>query len=307
MHVCILRVRIKHMAKNTVLVAKTGKTTYIPLTDKAEDIERITRKMQIPQIKPEHVKEFDVKEGKLTELEWFKLDLIGDDLNIVAPYVDAACEKIDEERISELDLGQVKALAIVETTGIPRESKIIVGKVGSGQRFDRKTLVEFGMHGVAVEERTRGVEIPPAAQAYFENGKIYFKGFNFLAALFGGVDKFYREATDEEVNQFCALPMFLLGEEFDANLIGKRQRKQIAITLPLAPDFDDAEIRQQFASYAKEYLPSADGERIVQGDRFALNSAGDLAHVFHLIYGDYFTNTITGEKMIAKRSEKLVA
>ncbi len=297
--------RISDMAKNTVLVVKTGKTTYLPLTDKIEDIEIISRKLKLPQIKSENVKDFDIREGKLTEHEWFKIELIGDDLNIITPYIDAACLKIDEERISELDMAQVKAIAIVETTGIHRETRVVASCVGSGLRFDRKTLVEFGMHGVAVEERTRGVEIPQAAQVYFENGKIYFKGFNYLSSMFTGVDKFYREATDEEVNTFCNLPMFLLGEEFDANFIGKRQRKQIALSLPTIPDFTDETVRKQFAKYAKEYLSGEDSERMVKGDRFALNSPADLAHVFHLIYGDYYTNPLTGDKMLAKNSEKL--
>lgn len=295
------------MAKNTVLVVKTGKTTYLPLTDKEEDIDLISRKLKLPQIKSENVKDFDVREGKLTELEWFKIELVGDDLNIVTPYIDAACQKIDEERIGDLDIAQIRGIAIVETTGIPRETKIVASTIGSGFRFDRKTITLFGLHGVNIEERTRGIEIPEVAHAFFENGKIYFKGFNFLSSLFSGVDKFYREATDEEVNTFCAMEMFLLGEEFDANLIGKRQRKQIALSLPIMPDFTDKKVREQFAEYAKEYLLGEDSERIVKGDRFSLNSPVDLALVFHIIYGDYYTNPLTGDKMIAKSSEKMTS
>lgn len=293
------------MAKNTVLVVKTGKTTFLPLTDNASDIEFVMRKFKLPQIKPENVKEFDVKQGKLSELEWFKIDLIGDDLNIAQPWIDAACEKIDHERISDLDISQVKGMAIVETTGLPRESRIIAGCVGSSLRFDRKTLVEFGVNGVKVEERTKGYEIPEQVHAIFENGKLFFKGFNYFSALFSGVDKFFREATDEDVNNFCNSPMFIFGEEFDPNLIGKKQRKQIALTLPIMPDFNDDEVRGQFAKYAVDYLPSEDTERIIKGDRFSIDSPADLAYVFHVIYADYFTNEITGEKMISKRSEKL--
>lgn len=294
------------MAKNTVLVAKTGKTTYLPLTDKEEDISLMRRKLKAPNIKNDQVKDFDIKEGVLTDSEWFRIELTGEDLNIIAPYVDAACAKIDGDRIGELDLSAIKALAIVETTGIPRESSVTIVKTSSAHRFDRKTLIEFGMNGVAVEERTRGVELPEQVQVFFEQGKLYFKSFAALSSVCFGVDKFYREATDEEVNTFCSLPLFLLGEEFDANLIGKRQRKQIALSLPTLPDVTDKDVRDQLAMYAKDYLSPIDAERMVKGDRIALESASDLAHVFHLLYGDYFTNNMTGEKMIAKRSEKLV-
>ncbi len=293
------------MAQNTVLVVKTGKTTYLPLSDNPEYIEQIKRKLKKPEVKSENVKNFDIKEGKLTELEWFKIDFSLDDYNIITPYIDAACEKIDNERISELDMSQIKGMAIVETNGIPRESKILASCVGAGYRFDRKTLVEFGVHGVSVEERTKGFEIPDDVHCFYENGKMFFKGFNYFSALFGQVDKFYREATDEDVNNFCSLPMFLFGEEFDANLIGKKQRKQIALSMQILPDFNDENIRKQFAKYAKEYLPDNESERMIKGDRFSIASHVDLAYVFHLIYADYFTNEITGEKMIAKRSEKL--
>jgi hypothetical protein len=297
---------IDPMAKNTVLIAKTGKTTYLPLTDKEEDIMLLLRKIKTPQLKDGHVKVFDAKADGLVGDEWFVLDLAGEDLQLIAPYVDAACEKINPERIASLDMSAVKAFAIVETTGIPRESTIRIIKTSSTHRYDRKTLVEFGVYGVTVEERTHGVEVGDSVHAYFHHGKLYFQNFNSASSLFFGIDKFFREATDDEVNEFCSLPLFLLGEEFDANLIGKRQRKQIAVSLAIMPDMKDVQIRQQLTEYAKDYLPPQDGERMIQGEHFALNSPADLAYVFHILYGDYFTNAITGEKMIAKRSEKLV-
>ncbi len=297
---------IDPMAKNTVLIAKTGKTTYLPLTDKEEDIALLLRKVKAPQLKEGSTKSFDAKAGSLVGEEWFGIDLIGDDLQIIAPYVDAACTKIDPERIASVDMSAIKALAIVETTGLPRETTIHVIKTSSTQRYDRKTLIEFGVHGVTIEERTHGVEVGGVLHAYVHHGKLYFQNFNTASSLFFGIDKFFREATDEEVNEFCGLPLFLLGEEFDANLIGKRQRKQIALSLPLMPDLQNDHIRKQLTEYAKDYLPLQEGERIIQGEHFALNSPSDLAYIFHILYGDYFTNVITGEKMIAKRSEKLV-
>jgi hypothetical protein len=290
----------------TILVAKTGKTTYLSLGDKEEQIHKVARKLVTPHILKEKVKAFDVKEGKLTEDEWFGLPVLGEDEQLITPYIEAALLPVDDKRIEELDLGQVRALALVTTDGVARESTIVVSKVTKANIFDRKTLLEFGVHGVSVEERTRGIELPNEVHAYYKDGKLFFKSFAYFAALFAGADKFYREATDDEVNKFCSLEMFLLGEEFDANTIGRRQRKQIALSLPLLPDFSDDDVRQNLANYAREYLMPEDVERMVHGDRFSIDTLKDLGYVFHLVFGDYYTHGLTGEKMIARRSEKLV-
>lgn len=290
----------------TILVAKTGKTTYLALGNTEEQIKKVGRKLVAPHILREKIKAFDVKEGKLTDDEWFALPVIGEDESLITPYIEAAMAPLDDKRIEELDLGQVRALALVTTDGVPRESTIIVSKVTKANIFDRKTLLEFGVHGVAVEERTRGIELPDEVHAYYKDGKLFFKSFAFFAALFPNGDKFYREATDEEVNKFCSLEMFLLGEEFDANTIGRRQRKQIALSLPLMPDFSDDEVRKDLANYAREYLMPEDIERMVHGDRFSIDTLKDLGFVFHLVFGDYYTHGLTGDKMIARRSEKLI-
>ncbi len=290
----------------TILVAKTGKTTYLSLGDKEEQITLIARKLAAPKIHRDKVKQFDVKEGKLTDEEWFGMPLVGNDTELVNPYVDAAMRPIDHARIEELDLSQIRALALVTTEGNVRESTIVVSKVTKANVFDRKTLLEFGVHGVAVEERTRGIELPEEVHAYFHEGKLFFKSFAYFASLFPNAERFYREATDEEVNKFCSLEMFLLGEEFDANTIGRRQRKQIALSLPLLPDFSDEVVRKDLAQYAREYLLPTDVERMVHGDRFSIDSLKDLGYVFHLVFGDYYTHGLTGEKMIARRSEKLI-
>lgn len=294
------------MTMKTILVAKTGKTTYLAIADTEVQINKVARKLVAPHIMREKVKAFNVKEGKLTADEWFGLPCIGEDLSLITPYIEAAMLPLDHARIEELDLGQVRALALVTTDGVPRESTIIVSKVTKANVFDRKTLLEFGVHGVAVEERTRGIELPNEVHAYYKDGKLFFKSFAYFAALFAGAEKFYREATDEEVNKFCSLEMFLLGAEFDANTIGRRQRKQIALSLPLMPDFSDDDVRKDLANYARAYLPPEDIERMVHGDRFSLDTLKDLGHIFHLVFGDYYTHGLTGDKMIARRSEKLV-
>lgn len=290
----------------TILVAKTGKTTYLALGNTDEQIKKVARKLVAPRIDREKVKAFDVREGKLTDDEWFGLPVLGEDEILITPYIEAAMLPLDDKRIEELDLGQVRALALVTTDGVARESTIIISKVTKANIFDRKTLLEFGVHGIAVEERTRGIELPDEVHAYYKEGKLFFKSFAYFAALFPGADKFYREATDEEVNQFCSLEMFLLGEEFDANTIGRRQRKQIALSLPLMPDFSDDQVRKDLANYARDYLSPEDTERMVHGDRFSIDTLKDLGHIFHLVFGDYYTHGLTGEKMIARRSEKLV-
>lgn len=300
-------VRILSMSKvqNTVLVAKTGKTTFLPLTDDAHDIEMIKRVFMMPEIDQSQVKEFNLKEGKLTDNEWFGIPILGADEAFVAPWIDAACEPIDKERIGDLDMGQIKGIALVTTTGLISESVVQMARAGKSLTFDRKVSLGFDVHGMKPQETTRGMDLPKQTHAIYRDGKLYFKQFSAAATLVRGIENFFLAASNPEVNEFCDKELFLLGEDFDPSLLNRSQRVRIAKSLPQLPDFSEESVRKQITDYAKEYLVGTDAD-MVQGDRIQIRSAKDLNNVFHTIFGDYYTNGITREMMIAKKAEKMM-
>jgi hypothetical protein len=291
--------------QNTVLVAKTGKTTFLPLTDNQNDIEAIKRVFAMPDIDQSQVKDFNLKEGKLVEAEWFSIPISGADESFIAPWVDAACEPIDAERVADLDLGQIKGLALVKTTGLISESVVQMARAGKSLAFDRKVSLGFDVRGVHTQEVTRGFELPKQTNALYRGGKLYFKQFSAAASLVRGIENFFLAASNPDVNEFCDKEMFLLGEDFDPATLNRSQRIRIAKSLPQMPDFSEESVRKQIAEYAKEYFVGSDAE-MVQGDRLQIRSAKDLNAVFHALFGDYYTNGITNEMMIAKKSEKML-
>lgn len=291
--------------QKTVLVAKTGKTTFLPLVDLTNEIAMIQRSFPMPVIETEHVKEFNLKEGKLPEDEWFALPIVGANEAFIAPWINAACEPIDAERVSDLDLGQIKGLALVTTSGIISESVVQMARVSKSLVFDRKVTLGFGVHGVSATEQTRGLELPKATHALYRDGKLYFKQFSVAAALVRGIETFFLEASNPEVNEFCDMEMFLIGEEFDPFTLSRAQRIRIAKTIPQLPDFSDKAVRKQITDYAKEYLVGSDAE-MVQGDRLMIRSPKDVNTILNVIFGDYYVNGITTEMMVAKKSERMI-
>lgn len=291
--------------QSTVLVAKTGKTTFLPLTDDIDEIEMIKRVFGMPEIEPDRVKEFNLKEGKLPDGEWFAIPINGADEAFIAPWVDAACESIDKERVADLDLGQIKGLALVKTTGLISESVVQMARAGKSLVFDRKVTLGFDVHGVKTQESTRGMELPKTTHALYRGGKLYFKQFSAAASLVRGLETFFFAASNPEVNEFCDKEMFLLGEDFDPATLNRGQRVRISKTIPQLPDFSEESVRKQITDYAREYFVGTEAD-MVQGDRLQIRSSKDLNAIFHVLFGDYFTNGITGEMTIAKKTEKMV-
>ena len=124
--------------------------------------------------------------------------------------------------------------------------------------------------------------------------KLYFRKLETIKSMFKGIEELYREATQEEVDDFLKEEFISLEEGFVSTEIKTANRKRIAMAIDTLEKFTKEE-KKQIISYIKEYcddVPTKDGLFIV----------GSEEHLKKILYGieqRYYTTPIGNEKRLA--------
>ena len=121
--------------------------------------------------------------------------------------------------------------------------------------------------------------------------------------MFPGIQKLYKEITEQETNEFLSSPLFELKEEMSSHFISLRNRQKItSIVDAKIIDLKDPEICEKYLEYAKGY--NLDLE--INNDKIALIDNSDIVKVLGLLGESFYTTEINGEKREIRSSRKLV-
>lgn len=98
--------------------------------------------------------------------------------------------------------------------------------------FISKKFVSFG-EAAEIEQPDNRLVINsiPDAIYFKESDTLIFKNLSSISSIFKGIDKLYREATQEEVESFLDESFIELTGDFDAENVSKPNRKRIAMAL----------------------------------------------------------------------------
>lgn len=142
----------------------------------------------------------------------------------------------------------------------------------------------------------------PSPDACYDKGNdvLYFRDIGKIKPIFKGIEILYREATQEEVNQFLGNDFINLSGEYSAESVGTMNRKRIALALKTYSDFSDSE-KTQIIEYTKEYCSDVP----VENNAFAIESEEHLKLVCFGIEQRYYTTRIGHEKRLANSVLKL--
>lgn len=128
---------------------------------------------------------------------------------------------------------------------------------------------------------------------------LYFKKLETIAPIFKGIEVLYREATDEETEQFLASE-YLQTVEYSAEKVGKANRKRIALANSILSSFNKKQ-KKRIMSYTHEYYPDLKYE----DGKFTITSNDDLKYFLWGIEQRYYTTPVTEEKCVADSVIKL--
>lgn len=129
-----------------------------------------------------------------------------------------------------------------------------------------------------------------------DDDTLYFKKLPAITTIFKGIYELYKEATQEETEEFLQNDFINLDESFTADSVKKANRKRIAMAQETLKKYKPKEKKQIF-SYIREYC--ADLEFDENDENFSISNEDDLKKLLYGIEQRYYTTRIGNEKRLA--------
>lgn len=233
-------------------------------------------------------------DDSLEEGEWFYLDNFTQKdycLDILrSPLNGTAYAAITDD-----ELGIISFLCSVQDDGL-----VYFQRVTKTQLLRQKRVV-FG-DNVWFEENSKEIVINSAPDAIYRStdNRLFFQKLSAITAIFHGIDEIFREATDEETNNFLASDFIVVGESYDSSCVKKPNRKRIALAKEALNSYD-AEQKAAVLQSIRDYYPS-----IINDDvSFKIETDDDLTYLLYGVLQRYYTTADGREKCIASSVRSL--
>lgn len=123
---------------------------------------------------------------------------------------------------------------------------------------------------------------------------LYFKRLESITSIFKGIDQLYKEATEEETNQFLSNDFIQLKQDYGASKVKTPNRKRIALAQKTLESLD-ADSRKNIITYIGDYCP----ELKVSETSFEVGDEEELKMLLYGIEQRFYTTIVGGEKRIA--------
>lgn len=165
----------------------------------------------------------------------------------------------------------------------------------------RQNRIIFG-DIVKFESESKEIIINTVPDAIYRSSddRLFFKKLSSITAIFPGVDEIFREATDDETQNFLAADFVTTGASYNSSCVKKPNRKRIALAKEALASYDAEQKKAVFDSI-REYYPS-----IIQDDKiFKIENESDLTYLLYGILQRYYTTPDGREKRIASSVRKL--
>ena len=146
-------------------------------------------------------------------------------------------------------------------------------------------------------------ELPDAV--YFQQkDMLIFRKLSVISSIFKGIDELYREATNEEVDEFLQKDFIELKSGFLSAKVSKPNRKRIIFALDILNQMSDNNKESVF-TYIQEYLSGEDLKFNKETGKFEISSDQQLKNLIYGIEQRFYTTRFGLEKRLANSIVRL--
>ena len=156
----------------------------------------------------------------------------------------------------------------------------------------------IGVHGdeYIYESNVQRIVINDLPDAIYDKNSdtLFFRKLESITGIFNGIDQLYREATNEETEQFLQNEFIKLKDDYCAAKVKTANRKRIALAIKTLCELDKDD-KKNIISYIGEYCP----ELKVSENSFEIGKEDDMKKLLYGIEQRFYTTPVGGEKRIA--------
>ena len=166
-----------------------------------------------------------------------------------------------------------------------------------------KTFLALGDE-LVIEDKVDRVVINYFPDAIYlkKEDRLIFRNLATISSIFKGIDMLYKEATQEEVQQFIDLDFIKVSNDYDAQKVGKQNRKRIALALATFTAMSNAD-KDTIFDYVQEYCANLKFDKSAKN--FEISSEEDMKFLLYGIEQRFYTTVCGKEKRLANSIQKL--
>ena len=190
---------------------------------------------------------------------------------------------------------QPYAIDLMAQNFVKNENTVFFQNVNKSKLVSKKRIGSFG-EAFKYENNSEEIIINEYPDAVYcgENDTLYFRKLETITGIFKGIVNLYREATDNETEQFLQSNFIILKNDYGTSNVKTANRKRIALALKTLSELNSEE-KSNIFSYIGEYCPDLKTE----DNAFSVSSEDELKMVLFGIEQRFYTTLIGGEKRIA--------
>lgn len=147
-----------------------------------------------------------------------------------------------------------------------------------------------------IEDNSNILELSSEPNAFFDvqNRKLYFKNLSLITSIFKGIEVLYREATNDEVNEFIASSIVEMGDGYDSDMIKTQNRKRLKAAKEKYDSFTSDQ-KVLLDDYLRNYCPEL--EKTDNG--YKVSNEEEMTKLLNGINQRYYTTPIDNERRLA--------
>ena len=268
-----------------------------------ENLHEITNTFKFPNISEEKTIQFEIGKGLASD-EWFYLELDDEEQEQMNDsYLSVATSSTGYNKITPDEYDKLSCFYLISEN----KKDIIFNRITRKFCIESKTFIKIDIGGPIITKSKNSIEFNSFVDAFWNNDNktLYFKKFKTIKPLFDGIEKYYRSATSEEVQQFLNNDFFTVSTDFKAAKVGSRALRNIAIIIDEENiEFSKKEVRSAYTNYANTFEEY--GVTIDNG-KFKITTPADLTKVISVLQQRLYKAPITGEDRVADHTKKIGA
>lgn len=232
----------------------------------------------------------------LDEDSWFKIDKFSQQ----AYCIDLLKKEFDSKDFDDLTKDQFTQIAYLFSV---QGGDFYFQKITPMLFIKRKTL-SFGETAQLEESENRlVVNQAPDAVYFTKSDTLVFRGLATISSIFNGIDVLYKEATDNEVEQFLDESFIELNNDYELSKVSKPNRKRIGLamaTLQAMPAEDRIGILGYIDDYCKQKLKFDQ-----QSQKFEISTDSELKLLLYGIEQRFYTTPFGRQRRIANSVQSI--
>lgn len=228
---------------------------------------------------------------KLQENEWFKLPDICE-----KPYcLDVLTNEFDATAHSNLPHDHYPKLGYLY---VIQDDKVFFQKI-TRSKILQKRLISFNLNQeptILNSEYVVVLNSEPDAYYNMADRTLYFRCLSDITNIFKGIDELFREATNQETQDFLNLDLVNAANDFGVDQVKTANRRRIKAAMEKYNGFSD-EQKELLPEYIQEYCPNLAYDQNTK--QYTVSTEDELTNLLNGINQRFYTTSIDGEKRLA--------